>query len=207
MLNILLIALFAICVAFTYNEGMWGAGVLFCNVLLAAVLATNLYEPVANLIDSMMPGLTYFADFVAAWLTFAVCLVLMRLSTDLISRHKVKCKKPVDLAGGIVFAVLLGWVMVQYTAFTMHMAPLSRNYMGFREKPDSSTFYLAPDWSWLEFMHNQSKSGQGMGGALARTPPANNPNEYVFDPQGDFILKYGQRRMNYSKESGLSVGK
>lgn len=206
MLNIVLIALFAICVAFIYNEGLWGSAVLFFNVLLAAVLATNLYEPVATLLESMLPSLTYFADFVGVWLTFALCLVILRLTTDLISRHKVRFKKPVDLAGGLFFAAWIGWVMVQFTMFTMHMAPLSRNYLGFQEKPDTAMLFgLSPDRTWLGFIHNQSKAGQSMGGAFARTPPANDANAYVFDPQGDFILKYGQRRKDFSKEPGLST--
>ena len=169
MLNILLIALFAICVAFIFNEGMWGAGVLFCNVLLAAVLATMLFEPLANLLESFASSWTYLTDFVAAWLAFALCLVLLRLSTDLISRHKVKFKKPVDLAGGIIFAVLIGCIMVSFTAFTMHLAPLPRNYLGFREKHDTSTFFFSPDDAWLSFMQFESKGAPGAHAAGQRS--------------------------------------
>ena len=201
MIEGLLIVIFALCVAFVFNEGLWGAAVLFFNVLLAAVLATTLFEPVANLLDSMLPGLTYFADFVAIWLTFAICLALLRLSTDLIARHRVRFKKPVDVAGGVFFAVWIGWLMIQFSLFTMHMSPLGRNFMSFQEKPDTRMFFgLAPDRNWLAFIHKQSKEG-----AFMRAPPSNDANAYVFDPQGDYILKYGERRRQFAKEPSMSV--
>jgi hypothetical protein len=168
MLEGVLIVIFALCVAFVFNEGLWGTAVLFFNVLLAAVLATTLFEPVANLLESMLPSLTYFMDFVAIWLTFAVCLTVLRLSTDLIA---------------------------------LHLSPLARNFMGFQEKPDARMFFgLAPDRNWLAFMHKQTKDGTFM-----RTPPPSDPNAYVFDPQGDLILKYGTRRQQFSKEPSMSV--
>ncbi|HEY2881366.1 MAG TPA: CvpA family protein, partial [Pirellulales bacterium] len=136
MLNIILIAIFAGCVAFVYNEGLWGAAVLFVNVLLAAVLATNLFEPVASWLEGMIPSGTYLWDFVALWGSFAVTLVIMRLASDLISRHRVRFKKPVDIAGGVFFAVWIGWIMVMFSAFSFHLAPLERNFAGFQEKPE-----------------------------------------------------------------------
>jgi len=196
MIIALMLVVFAVCMAFVFNEGMWGAAITFVNVLLAAVLATNLFEPLANWLESMMPGLTYLWDFVAVWLSFALCLVILRLVTDLISRHRVKFKKPVDIGGGIFFAAWTGWLMMQFTLFTLHLAPLSRNFMGFQEKPETRMFFdLAPDRIWLSFIHAQSA-----GGALARTPPATDPNAHVFDPQGEFILKYAARRKQFETQ-------
>jgi hypothetical protein len=202
MLNLLLIAVFAICVAFIFNEGLWGACLMFCNVLMAAVLATNLFEPVANWLESMMPSYTYFSDFIAVWLCFAVSLVVFRLGTDLLSHHHMRFKKPVDVAGGVVFAVGVGWLMVQFTLFTFHMAPLGRNFLGFQERPETRMFFgVAPDRDWLAFMHELSTSS-----SLARTPPPGDPNAHVFDPNGDFILRYGQRRKDFESQTSLRVG-
>jgi hypothetical protein len=201
MLNIVLIVIFAVCVAFVFNEGLWGAGVLFCDVLMAAVLATNLFEPVANRLESMMPGYTYFCDFMAVWLCFIVSLVVFRLATDLLSRHRVRFKKVVDTTGGVIFAVGVGWIMMQFVLFTMHLAPLGRNFMGFQEKPETRMFFgMGPDRDWLAFMHQLSS-----GGALSRTAPPDDPNAHVFDPHGDFILRYGQRRKDFEPQTGLSI--
>src|SRR5215467_2749690 len=108
MLELIGVIIFALCVAFTFNEGLWGAAILFFNVLMAAVLATIFFEPAANWLESMMSGYTYWCDFVAAWLCFALFLVILRLASDLTSRHRVRFKKPVDIAGGLFFAAWIG---------------------------------------------------------------------------------------------------
>ncbi|HTQ38508.1 MAG TPA: CvpA family protein [Pirellulales bacterium] len=202
MLNLIILAIFAICVAFIFNEGMWGACLMFCNTLMAAVLASNLFEPVANRLEGMWPGLTYFCDFIAVWLVFVVSLVVFRLSTDLFSRHRMRFKKVVDVTGGVIFAIGVGWIMVQFTLFTMHLAPLERNFLGFQESPETRMFFgLGPDRNWLAFMHEISS-----GSALSRTPSPGDPDAHVFDPRGDFILRYGQRRKDFEAQTSLSVG-
>ena len=45
------------------------------------------------------------------------------------------------------------------------------------------------------------------GGSLSRKAPANHPDAHVFDPQADFILRYGARRQQLEKESGILAGK
>jgi len=202
MLNLLLIAIFAICVAFVFNEGLWGACIMFCNVLMAAVLATNLFEPVADRLESMMSGYTYFCDFLALWICFAVCLTILRLATDLLSRHRMRFKRPVDITGGVVFAIGVGWLMLQFTLFTFHTAPLGRNFLGFQERPETRMFFgLAPDRNWLAFMHSLTTSS-----SFSRAANQGDPNAHVFDPQGDFILRYGQRRKDFESQKSLSAG-
>jgi hypothetical protein len=202
MLNLLLVAIFAICVAFVFNEGLWGACIMFCNVLMAGVLATNLFEPVANWLESMMSGYTYFCDFLALWICFAVFLTIFRLATDFLSRHHMRFKKPVDIAGGVVFAVGVAWLMVQFTLFTFHTAPLGRNFLGFQERPETRMFFgLAPDRNWLAFMHSLTTSS-----SLSRSPPQGDPSAHIFDPQGDFILRYGQRRKDFESQTSLRTG-
>ncbi|HZZ28144.1 MAG TPA: CvpA family protein [Pirellulales bacterium] len=202
MLNLIIAVVFAVCVAFVFNEGLWGAGLLFCNALMAAVLATNLFEPVANWLEGMWHSIGYFCDFIAVWICFCVFFTIFRVATDLLSRHRMRFKKMVDIIGGVVFAVALGWLMVQFMLFTMHLAPLERNFLGFQERPETRMFFgLAPDRNWLAFMHQLSN-----GGALSRTPPPGDPNAHVFDPNGDFILRYGQRRKEFEKTTSIYVG-
>jgi hypothetical protein len=202
MLNLILIAIFAICIAFVFNEGLWGACIMFCNVLMAAVLATNLFEPVAGRLESMMSGYTYFCDFLALWICFTVCLTIFRLSTDFLSRHRMRFKRPVDIGGGVVFAIGVAWLMVQFTLFTFHTAPLGRNFLGFQERPETRMFFgLAPDRDWLAFMHSLTTSS-----SFSRAPSPGDPNAHVFDPQADFILRYGQRRKDFEAQKSLSAG-
>ena len=165
------------------------------------MLAVNFFEPVANWFESMAPSFTYLWDIVAIWLCFSVALVVLRLITGLLSHHKVRFKRPIDLGGGVFFSMWIGWIMIQFTLFSFHTAPLGRNFMSFQEKPDTRMFLgLAPDRTFLGFMHNLSK-----GGSMARTPPAADSNAYVFDPQGDFILKYASRRKQLEGMPALRV--
>lgn len=203
ILTIILSVIFICCLAFVFNEGLWGAAIMFFNVMTAALLATNLFEPVAIRILGMAPSLTYLADFIALWGVFVVSLLLLRVITDLLSRHKVRFLKQVDTAGGVFFACWIGWIMLQFTLFSLHTAPLSRNFLDFQEKPETRMFFgLGPDRDWLAFMHSMSTSG-----ALARDPPANKPEAYVFDPKADFILRYGAQRQQLEKEKSLLVNK
>ncbi len=195
-ITIFLAVVFAVCVAFVFSEGLWGAAIMLINVMTAALLATNFFEPLATWLNGMLPSFTYLWDIVAVWAIFALSLVIMRLATDFLSRHKVRFLKPLDVGGGLFFAAWIGWVMVQFTLFTMHMAPLSRNYLGFQEKPDDKMFFgLGPDRDWLAFIHGMSKDG-----ALGR-----DSDNHIFDPNADFILKYGARRDALAKEPGLLV--
>jgi uncharacterized membrane protein required for colicin V production len=199
ILPIALLVIFACCFAFVFNEGLWGAAIMFFNVMTAALLATNLFEPAANWITGMSPSMAYLADFIALWAIFVISLLLMRVVTDLLSRHRVRFIKIADTIGGMFFAAWIGWIVLQFTMFTLHTAPLSRNFLGFQEKPDTRMlFHLGPDRDWLAFIHSISKDG-----ALARESSANQPDVHVFDPNADFILRYGARRQQLEKESSI----
>ena len=203
ILSIICLVIFACCLAFVFNEGLWGAAIMFFNVMTAALLATNLFEPVANWILGMAPSLYYAADFFALWGVFVLSLLLLRTLTDFLSRHRVRFLKQIDTAGGVFFAAWIGWIMVQFTLFSFHTAPMSRNFLDFQTKPDSRMFFnLGPDRDWLAFVHTLSKDG-----ALARDPPANQPELYVFDPHADFILRYGEKRKQLESEKDLFVSK
>ena len=141
ILSIVLLVIFACCLAFVFNEGLWGAAIMFFNVMTAALLASNFFEPVANWVMSAAPSMAYIADFLALWGVFALSLLLMRVVTDFLSRHQVRFLKPIDVGGGAFFAAWIGWVMVQFTLFSLHTAPLSRNFLDFQEKPGSRMFF------------------------------------------------------------------
>ncbi len=203
LLTIAVVVIFVCCLAFVFNEGLWGASIMFFNTMTAVLLASNFFEPAANWITGMSPGLAYIADFIALWGIFALSLLLMRVVTDFISRHQVRFLKQIDVAGGVFFAAWIGWIMVQFTLFSLHTAPMSRNFLDFQEKPDARMFFgLGPDRDWLAFLHSMSTDG-----SLSREPPANRPEAYVFDPQADFILRYGARREQLEHEKGILATK
>jgi len=197
LLPVVLLAVFFACVAMMFNEGLWSNAIVFFNVMTAALLATNFFEPLAGWLERKDPTYTYVLDFLALWAIFAAVLIVLRLATDKISRVKVRFKRPVDIAGGIFFALWVGWIMVCFTTFSLHTAPLARSFMAgaFQETPESEMFFgLAPDRKWLAFVHSLSDDG-----SLAHS------EKKVFDPDADFILRYGARRAAFEKVEDIRV--
>ena len=62
-------------------------------------------------------------------------------------------------------------------------------------------FGLAPDRNWLAFMHSLNQQQFPL-----RAAPQGDAGAHVFDPQGDFILRYGQRGKDFESQTGLSTG-
>jgi Colicin V production protein len=204
--NLLLLAIFGGCVASQAKAGIWSNFITLVNVITAALLAVNYWEPLANWLQSNAASLTYLLDFISLWLIFGVSMGVMRAATDSLSQVKVKFKKPIDTGVGIFLACWIGWVVVCFTTMTLHTAPLSRTFLGFQETPQSRMLFgLAPDHTWLGFVQKESQ------GTLARNVRVRHPDGTLtagnkFDPKGEFILKYGERRGRFERELGTTIG-
>ena len=211
MLTLFLGIVMLICVAMCWNEGLWGNAVTLVNVVLAAMIATNYFEPLASFIDSQMASYTYLWDFLSIWMLFVFVYAVLRAVTDYLSKVKVRFKMPVEQVGRIVFALAIGYVMMAFTAMTLHMAPLGqRPFRGsfgqvqeglLTDKAMPSTFLgLSPDRQWLGFMHGRSADG----GALSRWAVFG-WKKRQFDPNANFIFKYAAHRQKleqYNRETG-----
>jgi hypothetical protein len=93
--------------------------------------------------------------------------------------------------------------MVCFTTFTLHTAPLSRNFLGgqFQPEPKDNNFFgLGPDKLWLSWMHTMSDYG-----ALSHGRPEGDNETNVFDPKADFIMRYGARRKAYEGTPDIKV--
>ena len=194
-LTIFNVAIILIIVAMTRSEGFWGNLLLMFNAIFAAILASNLFEPFAEFMEGQSASFTYFWDFLGLWALFAVIFAILRAITDQISETKVRFKFPVELPGGLITSLICGWVVVCFFMFSLHTAPLARKNFGgaFGTAPDETAFFMAPDHLWLGFLQSRSE------GAFAKSTPT------VFDPESDFILKYGQRRAQLELLPGVTI--
>ncbi|HEX3997699.1 MAG TPA: CvpA family protein [Pirellulales bacterium] len=197
-LNIALILIFFAVLAQLVREGLWSNAIKLFNVMTAAMLATNYFEPLADWLTAKQPTFTYVWDLISVWAIFCVSLVVMQVITDRLSKVQVRFKKPVEAAGGIFFACWVGWLMICFTTFTLHLAPMSRSFLGdsFGTSPDDQVFFgLAPDRKWLAFMHSMS-----LDGSLAKSRAAGDRQTNVFDPDADFIFKYAASRERFEHQ-------
>lgn len=189
ILLLLFILILIIFVAEIGRDGLWHSLLTFFNVLFSGTLAMNFFEPLALQLDAWMPSFSYFVDMLAFWGLFVGFSLLIRIGTQMLSKVCIRFIKPVDLAGGMFFALWTGWIVISLVATSLHMAPLPVNSFGggFQPTP-ASRLYFSPDQNWLALMHHASQ------GSFAKSVDPEKPEQYVFDPAGTFILKYGARR-------------
>jgi uncharacterized membrane protein required for colicin V production len=190
LLNVLLLVIFFACVACLYTEGLWGNAIGLINVVTSALLATNLFEPLAGWLERQAPTFSYVWDFLALWGLFGLFMVILRVATDLLSRVRVRFLKIADQIGGAVLSLWTAWVIVCFTAMSLHTAPLARELLRGSFQPEQRMFLgLAPDRQWLGFVQSTSL------GQFSRSGTEKGKSEQtVFDPQGEFMPKYATRR-------------
>jgi uncharacterized membrane protein required for colicin V production len=211
-INLVLLVVFGAVVASGAKAGIWTNVIRLFNVITAALLAVNYFEPVGDWLESYDKSYTYLIDFLVLWGLFAVSAGLLRAVTDAISKVKVKFKKQVDLGVGIFFACWTGWIMVSFTAMSLHAAPLARNFLDFQPQPKSDMFlgFLAPDRQWLGFVRKESLGALSRNVAVKQEGGKLSPaGAKEFDPKGDYIYKYHQRRVDFGQqvESRVPTGR
>ena len=189
MMFLLLLVVLAATAAALWFQGLWNATVTFVNLILAMVIATSFYEPICTQHERIagdVKQLTYILDFIVLWVLFAISFGILRAITDSISKSAVAFDFPVEVAGRSIMAIICGWVMVCFVAFSLQMAPLnSLNPLGAWSTPAAKTFGpFSPDRMWIGFMHSRS-TPSFFGGPQ-------------FDPKAEFLVKYRERREKYA---------
>jgi len=193
MLTLLTVFLIFACVALLHIDSMWSNAIRLINVVTAALLAMNFFEPLANWLDQSKPSLSYYADFIALWGLFIFFSVIFRTLTDRASRVKVKFNDLADRIGSAFFSLWISWVMVCFTMTTLHAAPLSKNFLGESFQPEERMFFsLAPDRQWLGFTQKMSQGPYAHSVSEAEWKA----EKTIFDPRGEFMPKYATRRAN-----------
>ncbi len=154
----LLFLVFAATVAMMIGEGFWSNTLTLVNIVIAGLFAFGLYGPIVVWIDDMTDGeWTYGLDFVCLWLLFFLIAGLMRLVTDMLSRVRLRFRAPVEWAGGILTAVLTGWILMGFVGASMHTAPLAKDFLNgaILVEEDSWDSPLRADLQWLKFVGRQ----------------------------------------------------
>ena len=202
----LMFLLFIVVFASIFREGLWSNSLLFINTVTSALLALDMFEPLASWLEEMIPSGAYYWDIVSLYVIFALSLFIFRTITGAISRVRVRFFKPVELIGGLILSVVNSYVFVCFVMTTLHTAPLERNFLfkGFQLQK-RMIMGLAPDRQFLGFMQKVT------GGSLARMVPDDNPNTaedeselHLFDPKATFLPKYAVRRQKYSSLTSSS---
>ena len=199
IITLMLLAILAAVTGMLVREGLWRAILMFLNVLVAASVATAWFEPLAQFLDSKLGSYGDLLDFLSIWLIFCAVLAILREATDRLAPTKVEFPLLVERIGVGITAFMTGWVMVAFTATTLHTAPVPRDFV--QPTPEARMFLgLAPDHKWLGWIH-----GSSLSGPFSRRRGSKNPEDVfdknlVFDLDADFILRYADRRLKHQNQ-------
>jgi len=189
---VVLVVVLLLVVALLLPSGLWSNAINLINVVTAALLATNFWEPVSSWVTSKAPSMMFLTDIFVLWILFGAFLFGLRSATDFVSKIKLRFPPLVERVGNVFFAVWVGWVLVCVLSMSLHMAPLAREFAFGGFKPEVGSFFgFYPDRMWLGFAQRMS-----MG-------PFYRDSTHKFDPQGEFLFRYAERRAQFERQSGL----
>jgi hypothetical protein len=177
-------------------EGLWGAALMFFNVLFGGLIAFNFYEPLARLIDSTGVGWG-FSDALSLLSIFCVSVMLLRMTTETLAPAMVRFPVPIYHAGRLFFALATSLVSMAILILAFHTAPVHKRIFGAIDYKYKPPFGLGLDHQWLGFFQYTTGEVFARYGSGTRDPY----NTYgksgnqripvrVFDPRATWLLDH-----------------
>jgi Colicin V production protein len=180
MLELLTIVLMLLLAALQTRAGLFAALVLFCNVIVAGVLAFNFWEPLARMLGQHSPRLDQYAD--ALWLTalVALFLIMLRWLTSYLAPRRLTLPPRFDRLGGALVGCCTGYLFAGLVSCLLQTLPLPERFLGY--DPQKGSALGAPERVWLSLVHRTS-------GVVC-----DQPDERWFDADGSFAARYARYR-------------
>ncbi len=182
------------------SEGLWGAALMFFNVLFGGLIAFNFYEPLAKLIDSTGIGWG-FSDTLSLLSIFCVAVMLLRMTTETLAPAMVRFPVPIYHAGRLFFALATSLVTMAILILAFHCAPVNKKVFGAIDYKYKPPFGMGLDHQWLGFFQHTTGTIFARYGSGTRDPY----KEYggsgsqriavrVFDPRATWLLNHQEAR-------------
>ncbi len=200
---------FGLILGLTYalmSEGLWGAALMFFDVLFAALITFNFYEPLAKLLAGVHSVVAPFADMVCMLSIFVVSVLLLRLTTETLAPAMVRFPTPVYHAGRLVFAFGASAVTFAIILLALETAPVHKKVLYVYDYQAAPPFKMGLDRQWLGFFQYTTGLVFADFGAGKPDPYATYKNRpKLFDPRAEWLLQHQEARP-YGKESVLGSG-
>lgn len=161
MIEIACVAVVGVTLYCISTEGAWGAANAFLCVLIAALMAMNYFEPLADFLEARI-GYHYknYTDVVALLGLFIGLTFGLRLGSESLAPLYIRLPAIVDQLGKWAFGALTGYLTMAFLLMALHTAPLPREFLGF--KPERKNFLgMAPDRQWLGFVQHVTEKPFG----------------------------------------------
>jgi hypothetical protein len=185
------------------SEGLWGAALMFFNVLFGGLIAFNFYEPLAKMLAENVSFLSGLADVICLLGIFLVATFLLRLTTETLAPAMVRFPTPVYHLGRWAFGLGCGAMTIAILLLGYDTAPVHKKVFGVVDYKSLVPFGMGIERQWLGFF--QYTTGQVF---VNHSPDTRDPfDQYgdarVFDPRAEWLLLHQEARP-YGTESILS---
>ncbi len=173
-------------------EGLWGAALMFFNVLFGGLIAFNFYEPLAALIDSTGIGWG-FSDTLSLMSIFCVATLLLRMTTETLAPAMVRFPVPIYHAGRFLFALATSLATMAILILAFHTAPVNKRIFGAIDYKYKPPFGLGLDHQWLAFFQYTTGDIFTRYGSGARDPYRSYGQRQpirLFDPRATWLLTH-----------------
>ena len=161
------------------SEGLYGASIMFINVLFAGLIAFSLFEPCALWVSNNLGFMATMADFVCLILLFGVAFTLLRLATDALGPWYVRFNGAVDQIGRFLFGLATAWYITGMFVCMVETAPVHKKFLGYQWQTHA-LWQMGIDRFWLGYVQASTEKYFDWG--------------KPFDPRSDFILRYHNYR-------------
>jgi hypothetical protein len=183
------------------SEGLWGAALMFFNVVFAGMIAFNFYEPLAAMLDRA--GINWgFSDTLCLLVLFIVAVVALRLTTETLGPAMVRFPVPIYHAGRLIFGLAGAAVTVAILLLAFECAPVHKKLFTAFEYDAKPPFGLGLDHQWLGFFQHETGSvfiqyNAGNPDPFHMYGQVGNGQSYrlkLFDPRGEWLINHQNAR-------------
>jgi hypothetical protein len=184
----LLTVLMMLIIAYAFwREGPLTAFAMFCNTLIAGIIAFNFWEPIADLLDPAFQDSVFEGteDALALMIPFLLILMGLRLATNSLASTHMEYPALLYRGGAVLFGLLTGYFLAGILVCALQTLPIQQNFLGFeRYKPGETSGgrkFIPPDMVWLSMMYRLSGKSLSSG-------------DEPFDAMGSFEMRYARHR-------------
>jgi len=169
-------------------QGLATAFMMFCNMMLAGLIAFNFWEPLADLLDPLLSHSFFvgYEDAVCLTGLFAIAFALLRLTTNTLSGAVIEFHPLAQRIGGAFFGLATGYLLSGFLVSVLQTLPWHESFWGYEADWQSHESgldnVLPPDRIWLSMMHRAGEAGFARG------------RHSTFDPEATFVIRYARFR-------------
>ncbi len=211
MIDLVLILIFAGVTWAVAGEGPYGAALVLISIVLSGLLAMNLFELAAEMMQNILDTYEWQHrwDIITFLGLFSLSVWGMREATERIMPTTLEVAGLMYESRWLLGAGA-GYAMVAILLTAMHVAPLGREFIGFRPERSNVFDAVAPDRQWLGFTQYMSErvmragaNGPIFDGASFPRIPEDPATVQVWS---SFPIRYAQRRELYSGSDAGAAG-